>query len=260
MVVGMERFREHFRGFENAYVLIGGAACDAWMSRSNLPFRKTKDLDIVLVIEAIDSAFVARFKEFVAAGRYQVRQRQYTSRREFYRFLKPAEDGYPSMLELFSRAPSDLDLGPDQQVAPVPVEASVASLSAILMDEGYYELVLSSRYDWDGIQMVGADGLIPLKARAWQDLSRRKAAGEKIDENDIKKHRNDVFRLALTLTGEPGPEMSGGIRADLEAFVAALPNASQEWPGIVQALQGTVRTPPTPNDLLEAIRTRFRLA
>ena len=136
MVIGMDRFREHFRGFENAYVLIGGAACDAWMSRSGLPFRKTKDLDIVLVIEAIDPAFVARFKEFVAAGRYQVRQRQETGRREFYRFQKPAEEGYPSMLELFSRAPADLDLGPDQQVVPVPVEASVASLSAILMDEG----------------------------------------------------------------------------------------------------------------------------
>jgi hypothetical protein len=229
------------------------------MSRSDLPFRKTKDLDIVLVIEAIDPAFVARFKEFVAAGRYQVRQRQETGRREFYRFQKPAEEGYPSMLELFSRAPADLDLGPDQQVAPVAVEASVASLSAILMDEGYYELVLSCRYDADGIPMVGADGLIPLKARAWLDLSRRKAASEAIDENDIKKHRNDVFRLALTLTGEAGPEVAEGILADLEAFVAAFPAASPEWPGIAQALQGTVRTPPAPSALLEAIRTRFRL-
>jgi hypothetical protein len=255
----MDRFREHFRGFETAYVLIGGAACDAWMSRSGLPFRKTKDLDIVLVIEAIEPAFVARFKEFVAAGHYQVRQRQEAGRREFFRFLKPAEDGYPSMLELFSRAPADLDLGPDQQVAPVAVEASVASLSAILMDEGYYELVLAKRYDSDGIPMVGADGLIPLKARAWLDLSRRKADGESIDENDIKKHRNDVFRLALTLTGELGPEMASGIRADLQAFLAAFPITSSEWPGILHALQGTVRNPPSPGDLLEAIQSRFRL-
>lgn len=40
MVVGMERFREHFRGLEHAFVLIGGAACEAWMSRSGLPFRR----------------------------------------------------------------------------------------------------------------------------------------------------------------------------------------------------------------------------
>ena len=46
------------------------------------------------------------------------------------------------------------------------VEASVASLSAILMDEGYYELVLSSRYDADGVPMVGADGLAMVRAPA----------------------------------------------------------------------------------------------
>ncbi len=45
MVVGLQRFREHFRGFENAFVLIGGAACEAWMSANALTFRKTKDLD-----------------------------------------------------------------------------------------------------------------------------------------------------------------------------------------------------------------------
>lgn len=36
MVVGLERFREHFRGMETSYALIGGAACDAWMARSGL--------------------------------------------------------------------------------------------------------------------------------------------------------------------------------------------------------------------------------
>ncbi len=54
MVVGLERFRDHFRGLETSCALIGGAACDAWMARSGLPFRATKDLDIVLVIEALE--------------------------------------------------------------------------------------------------------------------------------------------------------------------------------------------------------------
>lgn len=260
MVVGLERFRDHFRGHEGAYVLIGGAACDAWMARSGLPFRKTKDLDIVLVIEAIDATFVARFREFVEAGRYQVRQRQETGHREFYRFVTPQEAGYPFMLELFSRAPATLDLGPDQQIAPVAVDAAVASLSAILMDEGYYDLVLSTRYNSDGIPMVGADGLIPLKARAWLDLQKRKADGEDVDADDILKHRNDVFRLALTLTGEPGPQVTNGILASLGAFLDAFPGDAPDWPSIVQALKATVRTPPSPAELLQAIRTRFRLA
>lgn len=32
--------------------------------------------------------------------------------------------------------------------------------------------------------------------KAWLDLSERKAAGEDIDSKNIKKHKNDVFRLA----------------------------------------------------------------
>ena len=78
MVVGMERFREHFRGYEDSFVLIGGAACDQWMSDSGLRFRGTKDLDIVLVLEALDAAFVLRFWQFVEEGGYTTRLRQDT--------------------------------------------------------------------------------------------------------------------------------------------------------------------------------------
>lgn len=58
----------------------------------------------------------------------------------------------------------------------------------------YYKLVLDSRITIDGISTVPAGCLIALKARAWLDLSGRKAAGEaNVADVDIKKHRNDVF-------------------------------------------------------------------
>ena len=104
MVVGLQRFRDHFRAHTGAFVLIGGAACDAWMTANALAFRRTKDLDIVLVADAVDAAFAQRFKAFVDAGGYEVRQRQETGKREFFRFYKPKGDDYPFMLELFSRA------------------------------------------------------------------------------------------------------------------------------------------------------------
>lgn len=37
--------------------------------------------------------------------------------------------------------------------------------------------------------------LIPFKAKAWMDLTDRKFAGEHVDSKNIKKHKNDVFRL-----------------------------------------------------------------
>lgn len=33
MVTGMETFKQYFAGFEDSFVLIGGAACDAWFTR-----------------------------------------------------------------------------------------------------------------------------------------------------------------------------------------------------------------------------------
>lgn len=102
MVKGLEVFRQHFRDYADHYVLIGGAACDIVMTSAGLTFRATKDLDIVLYLEALDAEFVRVFWEFVRAGGYEI-QKKSTGERQFYRFQKPANADYPFMLELFSR-------------------------------------------------------------------------------------------------------------------------------------------------------------
>lgn len=68
MVRGLKLFAEYFAGYEDRYVLIGGAACDIWLSKAEFRPRATKDLDLALVIEAVDSAFVSRFWAFVREG------------------------------------------------------------------------------------------------------------------------------------------------------------------------------------------------
>ena len=45
MVTGINTFKEYFAGYENQYVLIGGAACDIIFSNNNASFRATRDLD-----------------------------------------------------------------------------------------------------------------------------------------------------------------------------------------------------------------------
>jgi glutathionyl-hydroquinone reductase len=83
MVKGLEVFREHFRDYADRYVLIGGAACDIAMTAAGLEFRATKDLDIVLYVEALDAAFVQAFWEFVRAGGYEVQEKS-TGEKQFY--------------------------------------------------------------------------------------------------------------------------------------------------------------------------------
>lgn len=74
MVRGLALFREHFRDFRDRYVLIGGTACDLVMADAGLPFRATKDLDIVLCLEVLDSAFARAFWRFVADGEYEFQE------------------------------------------------------------------------------------------------------------------------------------------------------------------------------------------
>lgn len=69
MVSGFTKFKERFQGFENQYVIIGGTACDLIMENEELPFRATKDVDIVLIVESITAEFGRQFWEYVKEKR-----------------------------------------------------------------------------------------------------------------------------------------------------------------------------------------------
>jgi hypothetical protein len=259
MIRGLDRFREHFAEHRKAFVLIGGVACHEWLSTLGLEFRATKDMDVVLVIEAVDQAFVTRFWEFVEAGKYQLREKA-TGGRELYRFSKPQDDTYPVMLEIFSRKPEGIQLDEGQRIIPVKVDESAASLSAILLDDGYYHLILEQHDEEKNLPFANPAALIPLKARAWLDLSARAKNGEKVDEKDIAKHRGDVFRIANTLPGEAGPKLPPSVQEDLKSFFAAFPVENEEWTGILNSLKTTFgNTKIKPGELIAAIRTYFML-
>ncbi len=133
MVRGLEIFRDHFQNYADRYVLIGGAACDIAMTSAGLEFRATKDLDIVLCVEAMDPAFVQAFWDFVRAGGYEAKEKS-TGEKQFYRFQTPKNENYPFMVELFSRKPDVLQVADGSHLTPLPIEEELSSLSAILMD------------------------------------------------------------------------------------------------------------------------------
>ena len=47
------------------YVLIGGAACDIVFTSNDATFRATKDLDMVLIVEALSPEFGEKFWKFI---------------------------------------------------------------------------------------------------------------------------------------------------------------------------------------------------
>ena len=133
MVRGIDSFREWFRGHEEQYAIIGGTACDLLMSDEGLDFRATKDIDIVLIIEAVDAAFGKRFWEYVVAAKYEHRNKS-TGEPQFYRFTNPKTKDYPTMIELFTRKPDAIVLPDDAVLSPLPIDDDTSSLSAILLE------------------------------------------------------------------------------------------------------------------------------
>ncbi len=259
MIRGLDIFREHFRAFEGGFMLIGGAACDQWFADQGLQFRATKDLDIVLLIEVLNREFVAAMRSFITAGGYEIRERV-DGAPVLYRFAKPRDIRFPFMLELFSRTPESFDLAEGQTVVPIPMGTDHHSLSAILLDEAYYQLLQTQQQSREGLRFASAAALIPLKARAWLDLTDRRNRGEIIDSKDIDKHRNDVFRLAATLPGEPGPVLAESILSDLQRFLAAYAEDTGEWPRILEALKATFGGGLRPAALRDAIQIYFHLS
>ncbi|MCK7468889.1 MAG: hypothetical protein MZU91_12715 [Desulfosudis oleivorans] len=156
------------------------------------------------------------FWRFIEAGRYEIRQASDTGKPVFYRFQKPADERFPAMLELFCRAPEGIRLAEGSHLTPIPIDEAVASLSAILLDDAYYEFILAGRREVDGLPWVGEDRLIPLKASAWLDLGERQAKGEPIDTKNIRKHANDVLRLSQLLAPDTANTSRRANRAGLE--------------------------------------------
>ena len=242
-------------------MLIGGAACDEWFSRLSMTFRATRDLGIVLILEAVNADFVAALRGFIDEGGYAIRERSEGGPPVLYRFSKPKDERFPAMLEIFSRLPEGITLAEDQTIIPIPTGADRHSLSDILVDADYHALIRQQRETRDGLAFATATALIPLKAKAWLDLSARsQLAGETVDARDIAKHRADVFRLAATLPGDTTAELPGPIRADLAAFLAAFPEESPEWRAILSAIKNTVGGNLKPAALRTAIRSFFILS
>ena len=189
MVSGFTKFKERFQGFENQYVIIGGTACDLIMENEELPFRATKDVDIVLIVESITAEFGRQFWEYVKEAGYEHLNKS-TGNTQFYRFTSPKSKEYPYMIEIFSRNPDFIILEDDAVLTPLPIDDEISSLSAILLNEAYYELLKTG-------QMM-------------------------VDSKNIKKHKNDVFRLAQLITANTRQVLSSEIAEDMKKFLSEI--------------------------------------
>ncbi len=58
--------------------------------------------------------------------------------------------------------------------------------------------------------------------KVFKDLKKRKEDGAKVDSKNIKKHKNDVFRLAQLITANTRQILSTEIAKDMTDFLTAV--------------------------------------
>ena len=152
------------------------------------------------------------------------------------------------MIELFARAESVFD--EEAHICrPLHLGEEISSLSAILLNTDYYDLLLTGKTILSDVPVLPNTYLVLFKAKAWIDLTERKAAGQKIDDKDIRKHKNDVARLAALLTGNETCELTEGVHEDMVKFIMAFENE----PPDMKSLGIAVVTSDDITDLLKRI-------
>ena len=219
MVKGLNTFKEFFSGYEDQYVLIGGTACDIVFESNEANFRATRDLDIVLIVEALTPEFGEKFWEFIVAGKYRNKATN-GGKPQFYRFDKPENELFPKMIELFCR--TDFELKEARGLTPIHINDEVSSLSAILLDDDYYNVLLKGKAIASNLSVLRPEYLILFKAKAYLDLKSRKERGETVDTDDIRKHKKDILRISAELMLEKVDNLPAKVKEDIARFIDIL--------------------------------------
>lgn len=223
MVKGLAVWQEYFKEYTANYVLIGGAACHWYEEEYDQHPRATKDLDLILVAEALSPEFGKQFWTFIQSGGYMSRQRG-KDKHEYFRFMNPQDKRFPQQVELFSRKADGLVIPDDARLEPIHIEDGISSLSAILMDDTYYNFTIEHSNIVEGMHLANEEALICLKAKAYLDLKERKKVGEDIDSDKIEKHKKDIIRLAAIIPSEDRFYLPDTMQKVIEVFFETVEN------------------------------------
>ena len=220
-VRGIERFAEAMSGCKGGYVLIGGGACSVLLDNEGESFRATEDLDVVVIVDGEGVEFGTALWTFIKAAGYETGKVD-DGKCTYYRFCLPEGSkqvlDYPGQIELFARHPDYVLEDETSEVAPLSFDGVVSSLSAIILDDGYYEFIRDNATNVGGITLLDALHIIPLKMRAHIDINRSYEEGRRCNDKDRRKHRSDVARLADLLSPSARLKLSEQMRADAEDF------------------------------------------
>lgn len=213
---GLNHFQDYCKDLDDHYVVVGGFAT-LMLLDSELENHGKATFDIDLVLLTTNSIeMTQRIKEYVKEGEYKIQigsKEQY----QYYRFIEPQKKNFAKEIELFSSNENSLEIEDGQRVIPIDPGVGLYSLSAIMLDLEYFEMIKNNVEKKHRAPCTNVQATIMLKMSAFYDLKKR-------DDSKWKKHRRDILKLALLLTGEEKIQLVGRMEQDFDTFIEHLEN------------------------------------
>ena len=107
---------------------------------------------------------------------------------------------------------------------PISVDDDLSSLSAILIIDEYYNYMIEHSQFENGLLRANIEALICLKVIAFLEIKERIDNGSKEDSKQLKKHKADIFRLAVMLSPDAEFILPAVIQNNVNQFMEAILN------------------------------------
>lgn len=209
---GLSHFQEYCKDFDEHYVVVGGFATVMLLDEELGEGHGKATFDIDLVLLTNNSLELSqRIKQYITDGKYDIQVGE-KDQYKYYRFNNPKEENFAKEIELFASNENKLKLDEGQRILPIDPKEGLYSLSAIMLDPEYFEMIKSNINRSGAAPCTNTQATIMLKMSAFYDLRKR-------EDKKWKKHRRDILKLSLLLTGEEEIKLTGRMKEDFNSFI-----------------------------------------
>ncbi len=213
---GLSHFQDYCKDLSEHYVVIGGFATLMLLDRELEGHGKaTHDIDLVLLTSG-NIEMAQRIKQYIKDGGYEI-QKGSKDQYQYYRFVKPKAQNFAKEIELFASNENDLKLEDNQRIIPIDPQEGLYSLSAIMLDPEYFEMIKQNVEQDTLAPCTNTQATIMLKMSAFKDLKDR-------GDDKYKKHRRDILKLTLLLTGGEKIHLVSRMKDDFIDFITHIEN------------------------------------
>ena len=193
-IAGSDKVALYLSKYNDCFVIIGGIATILVLDNLGAKTRVTKDFDIVVIADGTNDNFSKAIFKFLKDGKYKRGKKE--GREIHYRFIRPEVNGFPKIIELFSKEGNNIH----SHLRKIDYIEDDEQLSVITIDSAVFEFVKNRKTIINDLPIVDEYGLVPLKVHAYFNNLSLFKEGKITNRNYYEKHLDDVIRLLAAIS------------------------------------------------------------